>query len=239
MEENRIGYRSRIGLFQKDARLFIASNAAGAFSWGISGVILNLYLVESGFGEDFLGLFLSISMFGTAFIAVLAGMFSDRRSRKPIILTANVVTFISFIIAYTTLDPVSLILSQVMFGLSSAFSQVSWFPYITDLSTDEERAHLFGIGSGISLLAVLAGNLLGGFLPDILMNILPIAGSLFIAYRFTLLISLIPMAISTIMVLPMTKDKPIEKESSIGFSNVTNWGFIGKYATTVTVVGLA
>ncbi|MHA1576442.1 MAG: MFS transporter [Candidatus Thorarchaeota archaeon] len=238
MEENKIGYRSRIGLFKKDARLFIASNAAGAFSWGISGVILNLYLVESGFGEDFLGLFLSISMFGTAFIAVLAGMFSDRRSRKPIILTANVVTFISFIIAYTTLDPVSLILSQVMFGLSSAFSQVSWFPYITDLSTDEERAHLFGIGSGISLLAVLAGNLLGGFLPDILMNILPIAGSLFIAYRFTLLISLIPMAISTIMVLPMTKDKPIEKESSIGFSNVTNWGFIGKYATTVTVVGL-
>ncbi|MHA1576570.1 MAG: MFS transporter [Candidatus Thorarchaeota archaeon] len=238
MEIKKIGYGDRIRLFQKDARLFIASNAMGAFSWGISGVILNLYLVESGFGEDFLGLFLSISMFGTAFIAILAGMYSDRRSRKPIILMANVITFISFIVAYTTLDPLYLILSQVFFGLSSAFSQVSWFPYISDLSTDEERAHLFGISSGISLLAVLAGNLLGGFLPDILMNILPIAGSLLIAYRFTLLLSLIPLAISTLVVLPMTKDVPTKKETSIGFSHVTNWSFIGKYATTVTVVGL-
>ncbi|MHA1929976.1 MAG: MFS transporter [Candidatus Thorarchaeota archaeon] len=238
MEGSKISYRDRIRLFRKDARLYIVSNATGSFAYGISSVILNLYLVESGFGEDFLGLFLSISMFATAFIAIGAGMVSDRRSRKPIILISSVITFISFIIAYTTLDPMSLIISQIFFGLSSAFSQVSWSAYITDLSTDDERAHLFGVGAGISLLALFAGNILGGFLPDIFMNVLPVAGSLFIAYRFTLLFSLIPMALSAIAVLPMTKDEPKEITSGFSFSNVVNWDFIGKYATTVSVVGL-
>ena len=94
----------------------------GAFVFWVSKVIFNLYMVESGFSEDFLGFFLSISMFGTAAIAIIAGMYTDRRSRKLIVLFASLISFFMIAVLYSTLNPMLLILSQVFLGLSSAFS---------------------------------------------------------------------------------------------------------------------
>jgi len=235
---SELGYIDKIQLFKRDARLFVASNATGSFAFGFNSVIFNLYMVEGGFSEDFLGFFLSVSMFATALIAIGAGMVSDRRSRKKIMLAASLISFVSFIIQYTVLDPVLLVMSQIFYGFSSAFTQVSWSPYITELSTNEERAHLFGVSGGISLLTVLAGNILGGFLPQLLLGTLGPASSLFFAYRYTLLISLIPMAISSLLVIPMSSDSPAQHSSRLGFDNVRNWSFIGKYSTTVATVGL-
>ncbi|TFF94689.1 MFS transporter [Candidatus Thorarchaeota archaeon] len=240
MSDESLNYVGKLRLFKRDARLYIASSAAGSLSWGISGVIFNLYLQDAGFSEDFIGFFLSISMFATAAIAFIAGSVSDRMSRKKTILRANVIAFIAVAIQYTVLDQTSLILSQIFIGLTGAFTQVSWSPYITEMSTDRERAHLFGFAGGVSLLAVLAGNLLGGYLPGFfadLMNIAP-NGSLVLPYRFALWLSLVPNAISILLVVPMSRDTPSEAKVRIALGNVKNWGFIGRYATTVSVVGL-
>lgn len=238
VQQAKLGYLERVRLFQRDARLYIMSNAFSSFAFGISNVIFNLYMVEAGFSEDFLGFFLSISMFATAGIAILAGMFTDRTSRKKIVIVALFVNFFMICIQYTSLEPNILMASQVFLGLSSAFNQVSWGPYITDLSTNEERAHLFGFSSGISLLSVLAGNLIGGFLPSFLRTSIGITSGFFIPYRFTLWFSLIPMLVGTIVVLPMSQDIVTNSHSRFGLQNVKNWKFIGQYATTVTVVGL-
>ncbi len=240
MSEERLGYLGKIRLFKRDARLYIAASSIGSLSYGISSVIFNLYLQDAGLPEDFIGFFLSISMFATAAIAFVAGSVSDRMSRKKTILRANAIAFIAVAIQYTVLDQTSLILSQVFIGLTGAFTQVSWSPYITELSTDRERAHLFGFASGLSLLAVLAGNLLGGFLPNLFANLLSIGpeGSLVIPYRFALWLSLIPNAISILLVVPMSRDTPSDSKVRVALGNVKNWGFIGKYAITVSIVGL-
>jgi MFS family permease len=240
LSEEKLSYLSRVRLFKRDARLYIASSSIGALSYGISGVIFNLYLQDAGLSEDFIGFFLSISMFATAGIAFIAGSVSDRMSRKKTILRANVIAFLAVAVQYTVLDQTSLILSQVFIGLTGAFTQVSWSPYITEMSTDRERAHLFGFASGLSLLAVLAGNLLGGFLPGLFAGLMGISSGspLVIPYRFALWLSLIPNAISIMLVVPMTRDTPTDSRVRVALSNVRNWGFIGKYATTVAVVGL-
>jgi MFS family permease len=235
----KLGYLGKMRLFKRDARLWIAVNATQAFAFGISNVVFNLYMVDlPGFEEDFLGFFLSVSMFATAAIAIPAGMFTDRRSRKSTILIASFVLLLMLMVQYTVIDPMALIASQILFGLFGAFNQVAWGPYITDLSTSEERAHLFGFGSGMSLLAVLAGNLLGGYLPGVFLNTLGLASDLIWAYRLTLWFSIIPMFIAFLSIIPMTKDTQIECEVEIGFKNVTNWGFIGKYAVSISSVGL-
>ena len=103
MEEAKLGYIDRVRLFKRDARLYIISNAFTSFAFGISNVIFNLYMIEAGFAEDFLGFFLSISMFGTAAIAILAGIFTDRRSRKKIVLFALIVNFLMISVQYTVM----------------------------------------------------------------------------------------------------------------------------------------
>ncbi len=237
-ESAKLGYLDRLRLFKRDARLYIAVSATSSLSFGISNVIFNLYMVEAGFGEDFLGFFLSISMFATALVAIPAGLFTDRASRKKIVVSSNVVSAIAIAAQYTTLSPIGLIISQVLLGLASAFTQVSLSPYITDLSTDEERAHLFGISGGFSLLSVLIGNLAGGFLPGLIHRALGAVDTLVLPYRITLYISLLPMAVAVFLVSRMTPDKATSSTIGFGLDNVKNWDFIGKYSATVTTVGL-
>ncbi|TFG31324.1 MFS transporter [Candidatus Thorarchaeota archaeon] len=235
-----LGYIGKIRLFKKDAKLYIAISSFGAFSFGISGVIFNLYLQDAGFSEDFIGFFLSVSMFATAAVAFVAGLLTDKASRKKIILAANIVVYISVVVQYTTLNTIGLLLSQVFLGLSSAFREVAWSPYLTDLSTERERAHLFGFAGGISLLAVLAGNLLGGFLPQVFAGMLgiPEGTSLVVAYQYTLWISLIPSLFAVLLVTQMTTDTPTSTNIRHALKSIKNWGFIGKYASTITAVGL-
>ena len=239
-EAEKIGYIAKLRLFKRDAKLYIAVSAISSFSFGISNVIFNLYLQEATFTEDFIGFFLSVSMFATAGIAFVAGSVTDRLSRKRVILTANTISFVAIAIQYTVLDPTSLLLSQVFFGLSSAFNQVSWSPYITEMSTNRERAHLFAFSSGLSILAVLVGNLVGGFLPGLVATFIGLVpgSSLLVPYQLVLWLSLIPSFISLLLIIPMTRDVPTSSEITVSLSNVRNWGFIGKYATSVSVVGL-
>jgi hypothetical protein len=84
IENEELGYIGKVRLFNADAKLFIAFNATRAFSWSMGGVIFNLYMVEAGFEADFLGVFLAVAMFATAGVSIIAGLFTDRRSRKNI-----------------------------------------------------------------------------------------------------------------------------------------------------------
>ncbi|MGY5858138.1 MAG: MFS transporter [Candidatus Thorarchaeota archaeon] len=235
-----LGYIGKLRLFKKDAKLYIAIWSLGSVSFGISGVIFNLYLQDAGFSEDFIGFFLSVSMFATAAVAFIAGLLADKASRKKIILAANVVVYISVFVQYTTLNPLGLLLSQVFLGLSTAFREVAWSPYITDLSTERERAHLFGFAGGLSLLAMLAGNLLGGFLPQLISGMLgiPEGASLVSAYQYTLWLSLIPSLLAVLLVTQMTTDTPSSTNIRRALKSIKNWGFIGRYASTITAVGL-
>ncbi|MHA2142292.1 MAG: MFS transporter [Candidatus Thorarchaeota archaeon] len=238
-QDVKLGYMDKLRLFKKDARLWIASNALSAFAFGVSNVVFNLYMVAiPGFEEDFLGLFLSVSMFATAAIAIIAGMVTDRSSRKRIILSQSFLGLGMIAVQYTVTDPIPLMMSQVILGLTSAFGQVAWAPYITDLSTSEERAHLFGFNGGISLLAVLAGNVLGGFLPGFFQTYLSLGPNLLWPYRLTLWFSLVPMLVSTLLLVPMSSDRPRDCEVKMGFQNVKNWRFIGGYMASVSTIGL-
>ncbi|MBS3794782.1 MAG: MFS transporter [Candidatus Thorarchaeota archaeon] len=234
---DELGYLDKVKLFQKDAKLYIFSRVASTLGYGISNVIFNLYMLEVGFGEDFLGFFLSVSMFATAGIAIAAGMITDRKSRKRILLAASFVSFISTVIRFTAIQPYVLLFSQVLLGFSQAFTQVAMTPYVSDVSTEKERAHLFGFSGGLSLLAVLAGNILGGYIPGLVRN-LGLAVNLLWSYRLTLWFSLVPIAISGLALVPMTRDTPQESEQRLGFANVRNWEFIGKYTITTSTIGL-
>lgn len=177
-------------------------------------------------------------MFATAGISFVAGLFTDRHSRKRVIVISSLISFVCVAIQYLTLESLALISSAVLVGISGAFSQVAWSPYITDLSTDEERAHLFGFSQGMALLAVFAGNLFGGFLPGTFSNLFNVLPDSIAAYRWTLLVTLIPSAIALLLIFFMSADKPTPSLPRIGFKNVVNWGFISKYAVTVTTVGM-
>jgi MFS family permease len=237
VEIMKLGYMDKIRLISRDARLTIAAWMFSAFGFGINDVLFNLYLLEAGFGEDFLGFFLSISMFLAGGLAILAGMVADRYSRKKILLVANSTLFIAILIQYSTISPLYLLLSQLLYGIGFGFTNVCWQPYTTSVTTEEERVHVFSVRFAFFLVASLLGSLIGGFLPTIWTN-LGVAVNLLTAYRFSLWVALIPLALVVLTIIPMTTDIVNKKRRSFNFGNVRNRGFIGKYAFAWTVSGL-
>jgi MFS family permease len=207
------------------------------FAYGINDVLFNLYLFEAGFTEDFIGFFLSISMFIIGGLAIGLGMLADRFPRKKMLLIGISTTAIAIFIQYSTLNPQFLMLSQLLNGLGAALTGVCWQPYTVSITTEEERVHVFSIRFAFFLVANLMGSLVGGFLPSI-WSYLGFAMNLLIAYRLSLWIGLIPMVFAVIIMIPLTTDSVPKVRSKIGFSNIRNRGFIGKYAFAWTVSGV-
>ncbi|MFW9768277.1 MAG: MFS transporter [Candidatus Thorarchaeota archaeon] len=236
IESEKLSYAARLKMVGRDARLTIVGWVLWAFGLGINDVLFNLYLLEAGFGEDFLGFFLSISAVLAGILAIFAGMVADRHSRKRIILVGNIVVFLAVVIQYSALTPIYLIFSQVLYGIGNGFVHVCWQPYTVSITTEDERVHVFTIRLAFFLLASLLGSLIGGFLPT-LWTSLGIAFDLFSAYRLSLWTALIPFALSLISVIPLSVDRVESGQMKFGFSNVRNHRFIGEYALAWTVSG--
>lgn len=234
-ETLRLQYVDKLRLIGRDARLTILSWMGGAFAYGINDVVFNLYLTDAGFGEDFLGLLLSVSAFSGGLLAILAGMITDRVSRKRVLLAGNLAIFVSFVVTYSTLSPTLLLMAQVVNGVGAAFNGVSWQPYTTSVTTKEERVHVFSLRFAFYLCSSLFGSLIGGFLPGIWIS-LGLAASLLSAYQLTLWMALIPMAFGVLTIIPMSVDRP-ENKKRLGIGNVRSHGFIGKYALAWTISG--
>jgi len=252
-EPVRLGYMAKIRLISRDARLTIISWMFLAFALGIHDVIFNLYLIEAGFLEDFIGFFLSISMFLIGILAIPAGVIADRRSRKRIILIGGIATFTAYVIQYNTLLPSALLFSQLLYGLGSGLIGVCWQPYTVSVTTAQERVHVFSVRFAFFLVANLLGSLIGGFLPTLWIG-LGFATNLLEAYKYSLWIALVPLALSVLTIAKMTVDTPKKTQSIVKFhdiekiprfyfigrffSNIRNRSFIGKYAIAWTVSGL-
>ncbi|MHA2043364.1 MAG: hypothetical protein ACW99G_01145, partial [Candidatus Thorarchaeota archaeon] len=71
IESTRLQYMDKLRLISRDARLTIVAWMFWAFGFGVNDVLFNLYLLEAGFAEDFLGFFLSIAMFLSGGLAIL------------------------------------------------------------------------------------------------------------------------------------------------------------------------
>ncbi len=144
-------------IFALYAMNFLTSSGFGAF-----GVILPLYMRDSG--VSFVGLGLAFSAFGIAMGAtgIFFGAHSDMIGRKPYLILSlflrAVVTFF-----YTQANSiVFFIVLNVLSGLSSSLSAAIVPALITDLTKDSERGRRFGGMGGFGWMGTGLGYFLGG-----------------------------------------------------------------------------
>ena len=185
------GYASKLRRFNPNARKYLLFVFLTTLNAGIYGVIFNLYILRLGFGEDFLGLILSISATSTGLFSIPAAFVCDRLGRKRTLLLSSVLSAISLFFLYNTTTPELLVLFSLASGMASALGLVTGSTFLLENSTKEERVYLFSMSSLIYTFSLLSGNMLGGFLPDILADLISAQSGSAISYRLTLYVSLI------------------------------------------------
>lgn len=222
-----VEYVREFGRFQRNARLYLISNALSGVTLGIILVLYNLYLTALGYRPDFIGLVLFILTLGVGIAIFPAGVCVDRFGGKAILIWSSVAIGICGAGQMLFRQPEPLLVSSFLVGVASAFVYVVNAPFLTTNSTPAERAHLFSLNIVLTLATTVLGELLGGVLPlwfrtlSWLMAPLPSWLSRVLAsepeprsYQLALLLAGIIAAPSFLPLFLMSNDRPVPPTSA-------------------------
>jgi len=119
-----VEYVREFGRFQRNARLYLISNALSGVTLGIILVLYNLYLTALGYRPDFIGLVLFILTLGVGIAIFPAGVCVDRFGGKAILIWSSVAIGICGAGQMLFRQPGPLLVSSFLVGLASAFVYV-------------------------------------------------------------------------------------------------------------------
>ncbi len=180
-------YRDAASAFSRPSRLFLLSTLFAWAGYGVNQVLFNLYLVEGGFQEAFVGRAISLNALGLALAALPAGWLAERRGRRFCLVTGAAIYGLAHLARALVLVPGVIYAGSFVAGAGQALTAIAAAPFLTEHSTARERTHLFSAFFAAELLAGVIGSLLGGGLPAALRALPPGAQpGLLHAYRITL-----------------------------------------------------
>jgi MFS family permease len=223
--------------FSRPARVYLAAEFLVWTAHGIFSVLFNLYLVEAGFPESFVGRAISMNALGLAVAALPAGLLAERWGRRRSLLLGAVLEGIGHALRASLVHPGAIMASGFVIGIGQALFQIAAAPFLTEHSTPRERTHLFSTFFASALLAGVLGSALGGGLPHLVQALLP-GTRLFAAYRVGLfagaavaLSAVIPIAgLGRLEEKPLTQDaEPVTREQ---------WGRLVPIAVNSALIGM-
>ncbi len=171
--------------FSRPARLYLGSEFLMWTAHGIFAVLYNLYLVEAGAGERFVGQAIASSALGLVAAALPAGWLADRWGRRRTLMLGAALEGAGHLVRALTVAPAPVLGAGFITGVGQALFQIAAAPFLTEHSTPRERTHLFSAFFASALVAGVVGNALGGVLPALATAAVP-ALSAFETYRVAL-----------------------------------------------------
>lgn len=160
-----LDYVRQFGRLQRNARLYLVSNALGGVSTGILLVLYNLYLVSLGYGTDFVGAILFVGTLGAGIAIFPAGICIDRFGGKLVMIWSSIILGLIGIGQILFRQPAPLLITAFVAGVAGAALLVVSAPFLTANSTPDERTHLFSLNITLALITTVLGKVLGGALP--------------------------------------------------------------------------
>jgi MFS family permease len=160
-----VEYIRQFRRFQRNARLYLVSNALSGVTAGIFLVLYNLYLVSLGYGPAFIGVELFVLTIGAGLAIFPAGICVDRFSGKAILFWSSVLIGGAGVGQILFRQPLSLLISAFIAGIGVAFILVVNAPFLTRNSAPEERPYLFSFNIVLGLVTTVLGKVIGGALP--------------------------------------------------------------------------
>jgi len=180
-------FRAAARLFSRPARLYLGAEFLMWTAHGIFSVLFNLYLVEAGASEAFVGRAISAAAVGMVLAALPAGTLADRWGRRRTLMLGALLEGSGHVLRALCTHGVPVLGAGLVVGLGQSLFQIAAVPFLTDQSTPRERTHLFSTFFASALIAGVVGNALGGALPVLVRHLAP-GLTLFAAYRVVLLL---------------------------------------------------
>lgn len=160
-------YIRRVRSFNRDIRLFFVFSLLITIGFGVFGLAYNLYLVELGYREDFIGIFNAIFTLSIAVGAISIGASLRRIGTWRALLIGAVSAIVMQVgLAFASQAPLILGLA-VIYGLGIAYLTTVTMPFIIEWGRPSSRAQTASIAFALGALAATIGSLLAGYVPEL------------------------------------------------------------------------
>lgn len=195
-----IHYIQPIRTFQRDARLFLWMTVINGIILSGWQLFFNIYMLESGFTREFLGVVNSLPNLAALLLGIPIGRLSDRMGRKQAIVIGILFSSLTFLGQVTFKQPAVIMVMAVLTGIFNMFVIVSISPLMMKLSSVDNRTLLFSLNYGLQTLAGAVGSLFAGQLPSLFGSLLHVGSTSAVAYQVVLMITLL---IGTTALIPL------------------------------------
>ena len=179
-------------------------------SIGVFALVFNLYLLQLGLRENFIGGFNALYTISIAGTALSTGWLLNRFGVwKCVTLgTAGFIATSAVLSIVTT--PAALLALAVLNGIATSFVFTPVMPFIVELTRSRQRAEVSALVFSLTSISTVLGSLLGGWMPRLLAFAFDLERPSAVAFRLTLLIGL---AVAAFGIIPLMRMSPQRKQN--------------------------
>ncbi|MBI4672319.1 MAG: MFS transporter [Chloroflexi bacterium] len=162
---NLMAYLESARGMNRNAHLFLAHTLLSGSSIALLALLYNLYITSLGYKQDMIGTVTLVACTVGVVAALPAGYALNRLGYKRALIVAVLLTGFSMVLPL--MFPVSAVLigCELFWGIGFTLLIIAGAPFMTENSTETQRAPLFSLQFVLTMLTAFVGNLVGGALP--------------------------------------------------------------------------
>lgn len=190
----------RVRGYDRDIKLYLLYTLAANIAIGVFALVFNLYLIQLGHQEDFIGLFNAVQTLAMAGAAVMLGKFIGQFGLWRVV-TAGLVLYLAASLALAVVtNNVGLMLLSALWGASTSMVFTPVMPFIVELTRQRQRQEVAALTMSLISLSTTFGSLIGGWTPLLLQVTVGLDRPSEAAYRGTMIFGI---AVATLALIPL------------------------------------
>lgn len=207
-------YIEPIRSFNRPARLFLIMTIIDGVIYSGWQLFFNLYMLQSGYSREFLGLVNSMPSAAALVFGILVGRFSDRIGRKPALMIGIGFSSVCMLAEVTLHQPALIVISAFLFGIFNSLFLVSQAPLMMKLSDARNRTMLFSLNYGLQTISGAVGSLFAGVLPTVFGQLLNVPQQSATAYQAVLVASIL-LGATSLVPLWFMEEPPNQEQAGV------------------------
>lgn len=200
----------QVRTFRRDIRLFLIYNLFSNAGIGVFLLIFNLYLVQNGFDESFIGIYNASSTLVLAAVAMAMGPLIGRFGGWHCITYGTIVFILASAVLALLANPALIILVALIAGAGTAFLITPIMPFIFEWERPENRGLAAAFAFSINSLSLTLGSFIGGWSPRLFAILFGYESESVMSYRLALLLGL---AVAALGLIPMFRMREARRRS--------------------------
>jgi MFS family permease len=205
----------RIRGYDRDIRLYFAYTLAANIAIGVFALVFNLYLIQLGQEEDFIGLFNAVQTLAMAGAAVLLGRFIGQFGLWRVVAGGLVLYLLASVLMASVTSPPLLLLLSAFWGASTSMVFTPVMPFVVELTRQRQRQEVAALTMSLISLSTTFGSLIGGWTPLILHMTIGLERPSEAAYRGTMIFGIGLAAFALIPLFMMSSQRRTAKPATV------------------------